>query len=236
MKMLMLMFSFFMMSHSSWAQLPQNTKNTYSAIIGTRTKAAIWLVEKDSIVTGEMQYEKGKSPIVLRGIQSGNECRILEFDKTGNITGIITGRLKGKSFTGEWFSPQTRKSFPMNLSLKQSAVLPKSSVKKIKIEGTYTYGYGKDGPQGYLEVKQASEDSAIIEINNVTAAPAYNQATIDPIKVPFNRNQIICSVQEKCTIRIRFYQDFAVIDYVDEQNDCLFGMNASVDGIYWKGK
>jgi hypothetical protein len=63
-------------------------------------------------------------------------------------------------------------------------------------------------------VKRAGRDSAIIEFNNVTAGPGYNQATIDPVKVAASKNVIIYSMQEGCIIRMRFYNNIAVVDYI----------------------
>jgi len=39
----------------------------------------------------------------------------LEFEKSRNITGIITGLPTEKLFTGSWFSPKTRKELSLNL-------------------------------------------------------------------------------------------------------------------------
>ena len=219
------------------AQLQKNKQYSVQALIGKSTKAQLWLIQTDDIIVGEIEYSKGKKPIALRGTEEDGQFRILEFSPDGTITGIITGKLEKNQFTGEWFSPKSRKSLAIGFRLQQPTNVKRASLLKPSYAGgTYTYSYGKDAHQGYLNVKRISADSATIEVSNLTAAPAYNQATIEPSTVSVTKNQIIYKVQEGCTIRVRFYSDFAVIDYVNKESDCLFGMNATVDGIYWKKK
>jgi hypothetical protein len=219
------------------AQLQKNKHYTFQALIGKSTKAQLWLTQTDDIVIGEIEYSKGKRPIALRGIEEDGLFRILEFSPDGTITGIITGKLKNNQFSGEWFSPKSRKSLAIGFKLQEPTTLKGASLLTQSYSGgTYTYSYGKDAHQGYLNVKRISADSAMIEVSNLTAAPAYNQATIEPSTVSVTNNQVIYNVLQGCTIRIRFYSDFAVIDYVNKESDCLFGMNATVDGVYWKRK
>ena len=38
-----------------------------------------------------------------------------------------------------------------------------------------------------------------------------------------------------CEFRVRFFNGFAAVDYVNEKYDCAFGMNATVEGLFLKG-
>jgi hypothetical protein len=217
------------------AQLKPGTLYTWTGTIGKATNVSFWFAERDSVVVGAITYKRSGKPIALRGFHTQDtEYRLMEFGTDGAITGVLTGTAKGNGFTGEWFSPKTRRSHPLQLKLQQAAVPRKPVVLPAKsVSGTYAYSYSEDGPQGLLSVRQIN-DSAVIEFNNITAGPAYNQATIEPVTVALQNNGLIYTIQEGCVIRIRFYNDVAVVDYVADASDCLFGMNATVDGIYLK--
>lgn len=227
-----------LVSLPSISQVKDGTVYSWDATIGKQTKASIWFEKRDSVVVGEITYTKTNKPIKLRGILTKEDgYRLLEFESSGNVTGIITGNFKDSSFSGDWLSPKTRKELSLVLKLKSSFVAPKAVTSIPKVyDGTYRYGYSKDGPQGYLAVKRINANTAQIEFQNHTAAPAYNQATVDSVKVPINNNQIIYKLETNCVFRIRFYNDIAVVDYVNEQYECGFGMNATVDGVYLRGK
>ncbi len=121
--------------------------------------------------------------------------------------------------------------------MKSSFIANKSVINRPTVyEGVYRYGYSEEGHQGYFVVKKINATTAQIEFQNVTAAPAYNQATVDEVKLPIKNNQIVYKMQKNCVFRIRFYNDVAVVHYINDQYDCLFGMNATVDGIYLRVK
>jgi translation initiation factor IF-1 len=134
------------------AQITPNQKHTFNALIGGKTSAEVWLVEKDSVVIGEIRYQKGKQPIQLRGLHSKDDTyQLFEFETSGNITGILNGKFEGKAFKGEWFSPITRKSKSLNLKLYQTSVAKQVILSaQNSFGGTYTYSYGKDGTAGIL--------------------------------------------------------------------------------------
>ncbi len=66
----------------------------------------------DKLIIGELTYlnTKAKKPIKIIGtIGDDKSLRILEFDPTGNITGILTGLPDKDHFKGKWFSPKRNK-------------------------------------------------------------------------------------------------------------------------------
>ena len=67
---------------------------------------------EDSLLVGSITYTntKDKKPIKIIGnIQNDKSLRLLEFDPTGNITGIISGFSTEAKFKGDWFSPKNKK-------------------------------------------------------------------------------------------------------------------------------
>ena len=209
-----------------------------TAMIGSSVKATIWFEERDSIVSGAITYAKGRLPILIRGVheRDGN-YRILEFQKDGMVSGILTGTIKGTSFNGEWFSPESRKNLLLKCQLRASSIQKAPAVLSTKdASGTFKYAYGKQGHRGFLKVVYTGEDYVTVSFDNTTAAPAYNQAIVDPVTLPIRNNVVFYQMQEGCAFRIRLFQDFAIVDYPTEEYECSFGMNASVDGIYCKAK
>jgi hypothetical protein len=101
-----------------------------------------------NIIVGEITYlnTKGKQPIRLLGtVEDDKSYRLLEFDKTGNITGIIEGTPTEKEFNGSWFSPKTRKELEMKLLSKDTLVSsPSIKTEPNQIFGNYHYQYTCD--------------------------------------------------------------------------------------------
>jgi hypothetical protein len=227
----------FQASFPVFAQLQKDVRYTYEVTIGKKTEAEFWLTEVDNVVFGEIRYKKGKKPIPLRGEQLKGRYRVLEFDSTGMISGVITGDLTRFRGNVEWFSPQTRTVLPIRLRVKQKTTLPESLRPRLGFtEGVYTFQYGTDDYVGHLSVERSGKDSVVLEINNVTGEPSHNLATIDPVKVLIQNNEIIYSINVECEFRIRFFNSVAIVNYVNGKSRCGFGMNASVDGIYWLSK
>jgi hypothetical protein len=232
---LLLVFCFVIGSLTNHAQLKSGKVYKWAGTIGKTTAASGWFAEQDSIIVGAITYKKTGQPIPLRGVRiDSTEYRIQEFGNQGTVSGILTGTLNKNVFSGQWFSPKTRREHTLRLHLQQPLAAPKPLLSPVRnFSGTYQYNYTEEGPQGQLTVQRRG-DSAVIAFDNVTAAPAYNQATIEPVTVAVLGTQIIYRMQESCVIRIRFYNDIAVVDYLHDASDCLFGMNATVYGVYLK--
>lgn len=110
-----------------------------------------------NLIIGEITYlnTKGKQPITLLGtLEDDKSYRLLEFEKSGNITGIITGFPSGDTFNGSWFSPKTRKELILNLTKKDTVINPLTLDTELQdIFGHYHYQYSEAGYQGDFEIQ-----------------------------------------------------------------------------------
>jgi hypothetical protein len=203
----------------------------YDGKIGKSVKAAVWITEQRGMVRGEIRYSTSKSAIALGGTKDLNGYLLYEFSGTGQISGVITGKLVKSDFIGKWSSPATGKDLDMKMSFQKVVVIPAPS--NSSLQGEYYYRFGKDGPEGTLRCQSAGDDSAIIKIETTTGGPAYNQATVDSTIVRLADGQARLMVGDACRIRIRFFNEFAMVD-VDDETGCGFGMNATVSGVYKK--
>ena len=195
-----------------------------------------------NLVVGEITYlnTKNKLPITILGtIEDDHSYRILEFEKSGNITGIITGKPTDGTFTGSWFSPKTKKELVLNLVKKDTAVISKHTEAKLDdIFGHYHYQYGDAGYQGDLEIKKLPDSKAVFGITSVTGEPARNLAQIDEDTISLKTTGFTYKLSdaEDCEFRVKFYKGFAVVQYTQGACSGQFGMNATVEGIYVKAK
>lgn len=127
---------------------------------------------ENEIVVGEITYlnTSEKKPIKLIGTFQDEDYRLLEFDKSGNITGIITGKTDQNNFNGEWFSPKNRNSFNLELTKKDTIIASINIQPNLKeIYGTYSYGYSKEGAQGDFTVNKINDNQIAFEIFSVTS-------------------------------------------------------------------
>lgn len=192
------------------------------------------------IWVGELIYDKVGKPIKLIGQleNEGKSIRLLEIDSKGNITGILSGKWQNGSITeGIWFSPKTKDNF--NLTINATAkneegyteIRPK---KMADIVGKYHYEYGAEGYVGSLHVQTVKDDQVSFELFCLTSAPGRNIASLEEATEPMLDYAIKVSMSESCQFNIRFFDGFAVIDYLLDKNDCEFGHNAQVSGIFRK--
>lgn len=192
------------------------------------------------IWVGELIYDKVGKPIKLIGQleNQGKSIRLLEMDKTGNITGILSGKWQNGSITeGIWFSPKTKDNFSLTINATARneedyhEIRPK---KATDIVGKYHYEYGSEGYLGSLNVQAVKDNQVSFELFCLTSAPGRNIASLEEAKEPMLDYTIKINMSENCQFNIRFFDNFAVIDYLLEKNDCEFGHNAHVSGIFRK--
>ncbi len=124
---------------------------SWKGFLNGKTPVFIHYQLDGNIIVGEITYlnTKNKLPITLLGtIDSDNNYRILEFEKSGNITGVITGKPAEDVFKGSWFSPKTRKELALNLVKKDTALVSKKIETKLEdLYGHYHYQYSEEGYQ-----------------------------------------------------------------------------------------
>ena len=221
-----------------------NTKNEicWTGTLNGKTPVFIHYQLDSNLIIGEITYlnTKDKLPIRLLGtIEDDKNYRLLEFEKSGTITGIITGLPTDKVFNGNWFSPKTRKELIVNLIKKDTAIISaKADIQLQDIFGDYHYQYSEAGYQGDFEIKKLPNSKASFGITSVTDEPARNVAQIDDDTITLNTTQFVYKLPDTkdCEFQVKFYNGFAYIRYTNGFCDGQFGNNARIDGIFLKTK
>lgn len=195
---------------------------------------------QENLVIGEITYlnTKNKMPIKLIGtIEDDKSFRLLEFDKSGNISGIISGKTKDNEFNGTWFSPKSRKEYSFNLKkLKKQIKAVSNTINEKDIYGDYQYSYGKFAYSGELNIEKIDKNNIAFEILSVGngEAPSIAQIERDTIKLENNSFVYKLSESDDCEFKITFYKSFVYVKYLKGNCDGQFGMNASIEGIFIK--
>lgn len=227
--------------HETKADIPSKKDICWQGTIQNNIPVFLHYQIDDNIIIGEITYlnTKDKKPIKLLGsIEDDDNYRLLEFDKTGNITGIITGLPNDSAFSGSWFSPKTRKDLKMNLSAKDT-IIKSAAIKATQNEifGDYYYQYSNEGYQGGLNIKKLKNDKASFDISCVTSDPARNIANVEKDTVTLQGNSFIYKIPEatNCEFNVKFYKGFVVVKYTKGQEcESQFGHNATIEGLYLK--
>jgi hypothetical protein len=209
--------------------------------IGSNIPAFLWFSVKDSIAVGEIKYTKVKSSMsikVIGFITEEGDIKLNEFSNNGNVTGIFYGKMTMRNFSGTWLSPKTRKGLAFNFKNKDTLIKGvDAEIESKNFAGKYRYSYGKGGAEGNLLVSQINKSSSVtIKFSNYTDAPARNGAELKIEKLTLTRNEIVSKLEDAnaCVFRIRFFKDFAVVTYINNQRDCGFGNGAEIEGVYLK--
>jgi hypothetical protein len=195
---------------------------------------------RENLVIGEITYlnTKSKTPIKLIGtIEDDKSFRLLEFDKDGNITGIITGKPNGDKFNGTWFSPKSRKEFSLNLNKSEKYIKSESkTVNQKDIFGDYQYSYGEFTYSGEFNVEKIDNNHIAFEILSVGNGEAPPIAQIESDTIALENNSFTYKLPESddCEFKITFYKNFAYVEYLKGNCDGQFGMNATIEGIFIK--
>jgi hypothetical protein len=192
------------------------------------------------VIVGEITYlnTKNKKPIKLLGtIEEDKSYRLLEFEKDGNISGIITGNPDPRVFNGNWFSPKTRQELQVKLSIKDTLIETSDYQAENKdMYGTYHYQYSEEGYQGDLAIKKLRDNKVEFNIFSVTGAPGRNIAEVaaDTIQMTGNTFTYKIPDTDSCEFKVTFFKGFSVVNYTKGYCSGQFGLNASIDGIFLK--
>ncbi|WP_160138765.1 hypothetical protein [Chryseobacterium sp. c4a] len=221
----------------------QNGKEiSWKGFVNGKTPVFIHYQIDGDIIVGEITYlnTKNKLPITLIGtLEADHSYRILEFEKSGNITGVITGKPTEGNFKGSWFSPKTRKELVLDLVKKDTALVSKEiETKREDLFGRYHYQYSEAGYQGDLEIKKLPDSKAVFGITSVTGDPGRNIAQIDDDTISLTTTNFTYKLPDTddCEFKVKFYKGFAVVQYTQGVCSGQFGMNATIEGIYLKTK
>ncbi|GAA4343057.1 hypothetical protein [Flaviaesturariibacter amylovorans] len=211
--------------------------HAWSGTLGGRVPVLLQFAVHDSVVRGSILYQRSKErkPILLLGHLEPEGYRLFEFAPDGSVTGILLGKMTGSSFDGTWHDPGSERALPFALAPSDSGMLVSAPrpVTGAAAGGSYAYSFGETGAAGGIDVTVAG-DSARFDINCVTRGPAHNIADLQTGPLPLKGNSLIYAdpATPGCRFRIRFYEGFLVIDYLESQYDCGFGHNATVEGIF----
>ncbi|MEO6233571.1 MAG: hypothetical protein ABJB11_19090 [Ferruginibacter sp.] len=225
--------------------VPPSTEATdlcWWGLLNKKTSVLLHYSIYDKTIVGTITYlnTKLKTPIkILGAVESDNSYRLLEFEEDGNITGIITGKPAGKIFNGSWFSPKSRKEFPLELNKKDSIIeSTKLPLASDDIFGSYHYQYSQDGQHGQFELNKLNDEKIAFSIFSVTSAPERNMADIPLDTIPFTGNSFIYKIpgSDSCELKVTIYNNFLKVDYTKGHCTDQFGWNATVEGIFLKEK
>lgn len=214
-----------------------------TGLINKKIPVQLQIAVQHNIVIGNITYlnTKAKKPIKIIGrVDEKNQYSIHEFEKNGNISGSIYATLKGNQLRGDWWATKSDTSYAASLTIKDiqnSKAETFTPADRNQVAGEYFYQYGEKGYQGNITIRKVTGNSFSYEVGSVTHDPGRNIADASGTAVLKN-NQFIIEVNKSCKFVVRFYDGFLIISEENstQLNDCQFGFNATLAGIYLKTK
>lgn len=217
--------------------------NTFSGLIDRKIPVELKVSTLNNVVSGSIRYLKttDKKPIKIIGkLDKGNHYHLEEFEKDGNISGIIDAVLNDGKLEGSWSSTKNENVYPLALNVKAD-INSKPEIFSPSpaghFEGTYTYQYGTEGYQGSITIKKIKDQMYSYDIGSVTRAPGRNIADASG-EVMIKNNQFTIEVNKSCSFHAEFYNGFLMIATGNRERTagCEFGLNATLDGTFLKVK
>ncbi|UOK42231.1 MULTISPECIES: hypothetical protein [Flavobacterium] len=246
MKKLLLLIIF--ITHFCLGQTKKQTDMCWNGTINNKIPVFIHYSLENDLVIGEITYTKTKEkkPIKLIGeyftdndSQDPESLRLVEYDKNGNVTGIIVVTPNKKELNGKWFSPNTNQEYSLKATKNDTLqIYSNHKANPNDIYGEYSYSYGKFAYKGDLAIKK--------DVNNISFnilalgkgdGPNISQiedATINKI----TNNSFIYKIPdtENCSIKVTFYKDFVSVKRLERDCEEVFAMGTYVDEVYIKTK
>lgn len=219
------------------SNLNQNNDYSYIGMLDSKIKVSVMFsTYENKVAKGEIIFLKSKlnHSIPIVGTIKNGIINFSEFNKNGEITGMLHGKYDNENFTGKWMSLKTMHD--ISLKLKSNSNGKKYDFKidnKSAIYGTYQYSLSNNG-SGILEIKH--RDKSIDFLISTISSSLSTAEVQDCVSELDEHNKFIYGEQisKDCLFGVEFYNSFARVHYIDDKNDCGFGMNAGVDGIYYK--
>jgi len=193
----------------------------------------------DSLLIGEIIYTNENIPITLIGQLENNNYRLLEYDKDGNITGIIIGKPLNQKFVGKWYSPKSDKEYSIELNSMDACLFNDFQMVREDMFGSYKYSYGKFATKGEFEIKKVNDSLISFSVFSTGNGEVPNIADVpeDTISL-FKGDSFVYTILESdnCEFKVRFLKNFVFIKYTKGYCDGQFGLNTSIDGVFIKTK
>lgn len=165
--------------------------------------------------------------------------KVCEYQKDGNITGVFVFNKINNSADGIWASTKNNTEYKFQLAAKDT-LLPAidPAFHSGNRFGRYSYAYGKKGYQGEVTISEIKKNKISFSISSVTGEPGRNIAEIELDTIAIVNNEFVYKVpgSDSCRLNVKFYKDFLTVEYSENFGNCgdLFGLNATVDGIFIK--
>ena len=210
----------------------------WTGTLSDKTPIFIHYQLDSNLIIGELTFlnTKDKLPIKLIGtIEENLNYNLLLFDNTGNITDVLNGLPTSESFNGKWHSLKNDKEYSFTLSLADTSITS-PDIKPVdnQIFGNYHYQYGKDGYAGDFEINKVDNNKVEFNIHSTTNIErGPNMADVDNDTISMQGNSFVYMFYD-CEFKTTFYKDFVYINYTKGYCDGVFGMGATISGIYLK--
>lgn len=190
---------------------------------------------QEELIVGEIVYLKTKlkTPIRLLGDIRDDHFRLVEYDKKGNVTGVIIGNQTSvDKFEGRWTNLMDG---DLTLELQKSdTTFEIPSIGAENVYGDYGFDYGDEMDQGSFSIKKVNDAEAAFRIGCVGMGAAPNIAQVETDTIIVQDNGFKYTISDNCELGVKFYKDFVYVKYTN--GDCAgqFGAGTGVDGVYIK--
>ena len=221
--------------HQTLAQ--ELNQRIFTGTINGKIPIKLTLTTDGSVAFGQVIYTKKNLPITIVGSVENGNLFLNELLPDGQVTGLYSAVLKDSTIKGTWMSPAVdAKTLMLDLVQNEQKQVSRSVLKSVT--GNYVYSFGKNGSVGNMRVVQNKPDQITVRFDNMTSAPARNQAVVSKTVLKLIKNQAVYSSSEfgACKFTITFIENSARVNYTDEAYQCGFGNAATVTGNYIKTK
>ncbi|KIO76650.1 hypothetical protein TH53_14020 [Pedobacter lusitanus] len=219
----------------------ENDQFSYTGFINQKIPVTLDLtILGDYTVTGKISYLNTKPalPISIIGTynQSESVFTLAEYEKSGNISGLIRATLKNLLIEGEWGSTKSDASYPLSLTFKAHHSIKPQVPASQHIEGEYAYHYGETGYDGVIKITREKNGTYAYAIGTVTGDKTRDLANASGSGLALQNNQLMIEVNPSCRFSVTFYDGFLKIASLNKDADsCGFtGANATLRGVYLK--
>ncbi len=210
------------------------TELTLEGTIDGKTPIIATIKNSNGRISGELIYKKDGKPIPLEGKVNMENMKLGELPE-GRRGPIYDGTLTKETYNGTWKDVANGTELPFEMNVTKSDFADYST---MDMTGTYQIGE-PNGETGYamLAIEKISSSSEIkFFFSKVGNAPAYNQGTLTG-KAALKANLATYSdvgEEWQCQFDMKFTSTQVKASSSPDADNCGFGNNIYVDGIYEK--